>query len=145
MTAKNAKKAKKFTVKLDKKRDLIFNFNAFCILSETVKDAYQAMDDVGLAKPYALRAMTHACLTAAVQLKEDDEYAELDLSKSQVGELVGYLMFNDKKAFEALMTNLLESIANFFPDAPESEQEGSDEKGATQTEEEGDEKNEENE
>lgn len=143
MTAKNAKKAKKFTVKLDKKRDLIFNFNAFCILSETVKDAYQAMDDVGRAKPYALRAMTHACLTAAVQLK--DEYAELDLSKAEVGEHVGYLMFNDQKAFEALMTNLLESIANFFPDAPTSEQENSDEKGATQTEEEGDEKNEENE
>ncbi len=139
MAVKNVKKAKKFSVKLDKKRDLIFNFNAFCILSENVKDAYQTLDDVSRAKPNALRAMLHACLTAAVQLKDED--AELDLTKAEVGESLGFLMFNDQKTFEDLMTNLLEAMADFFPDAPKSEQEGSDEEGATQATEEGNEKN----
>ncbi|WP_425203981.1 hypothetical protein [Priestia megaterium] len=142
MSAKNLKKAKKFTVKLDKKRPMVFNFNTFCILSDIEENAYLVLEKVGQMNPKALRSMFYACLTAGIQL--DNEDAELDLTKSEVGELVGEFMFDLKreKEFEAVMEEFGKAIEDFFPEAPTSEQENSDEKGATQTEENGEEKNE---
>ena len=140
MSAKNMKKAKKFTVKLDKARPMVFNFNAFCILADIEKNPYLVLEKMGEANPKALRSVFYSCLTAGVQLADED--AELDLTRAEVGELVGQLMFGDEEGFEKIMTDLGEAMEAFFPEAPASEQENSDEKGATQAEENGEGKNE---
>lgn len=141
MSAKNVKKAKKLKIKLDKVRPLIFNFNTFCILSEFEKEPYTVMQKMETLNPKAIRSMVYACLTAGLQL--DDEDAELDLTRAEVGELIGQMMFDESRQdeFKVVMEELGKAVDNFFPDAPKSEQKDSDEEGATQTEEEGDEKN----
>lgn len=141
MSAKNVKKAKKIKVKLDKVRHLVFNFNTFCVLSDIEKNPYDVLDKIGEMNPKAMRSIFYACLTAGVQLEDED--AELDLTKSEVGELVGQLMFDasKEKEFGEVMEELGKAVEDFFPSAPKSEQEDSDEKGATQTDEEGAEKN----
>jgi hypothetical protein len=121
--ATDMKQAKVYTFELDKERKATFDFNALVELSEFYDDPYSAMDLLEHANPKVLRAMVYSMLVAGEKIKDED--AELDLSLSQVGHMVGKWFRNKDKLADA-MKDISESVQAFFLE--EQDDEKTDEK-----------------
>jgi hypothetical protein len=123
---KDMKQAEVFTINFDQERKFTFDFNALMELGEFYEDPYSALDLLEKMNPKALRAVIYSMLVAGAKVKDED--AELDLSVSEVGHLVGGL-FRDKENMGDIMKKAMKGIGEFFRD-PADEQKA-DEKKST--------------
>jgi hypothetical protein len=112
MKASDFKKAKVQFVTLDKKRPVSFDYNALCVVQESYPDPFQAIDAMQDMDFSAIRVLVHACLHAGAMAKEQ----ECEFTLAQVGNMLGHIMFKEKKTFDDLFKAVLDSVKDFLPE-----------------------------
>lgn len=120
MILKDMKDAKIHTIELDKERPLTIDFNSLGLIQEFgYYNPFEILNGVKLGLLNSIKIGLYAGLVSGLQA--EDEKAELDISITQLGRMLGVLMVRDNEAYKKILGTLVDAMTDFLPEEDKKE------------------------
>lgn len=127
MIGKDMKDAKIYTITLDEERPFTFDFNTLGLIQEFgYFNPFEILNGVQTGYLNSIKIGIYSGLVSGLLSK--DENAQLDISISELGRMLGYLMIHDRDSYQEILGTLVKAMSDFLPEKNEEEKEEGKEK-----------------